>query len=302
MRVATRRVGACAREGGSGSLASRSGGDRSRILWHGATRSMRVASALVRAAPGGMPTSSWAWIVAAAGSDPARPTPMPTKTWACYFYCHRSVEDTAVTYLIDTGCGGWPGQLVVPVAKRQEVCAGRIESGRRRPSRTSRGCATRTTSCPGHPRSICDSRMTQPRCKIAPGAPGQEARGSFFIIAAGVEIVPGIPLARRPRRPAGLRGENWGEFSPKPTGIATTPGAMQSCTRSHALRGNAVFDALRRLSARRAAERPGRHSHGDRGNEFLSASARSLELGASHAPCERRNYPQAAGRCDRRQP
>ena len=78
-----------------------------------------------------------------------------------YFYCHRSVEDTAATYLIDTGCGGWPGQLVVPVAKRQEVCAGRIESGRRRPSRTSRGCATRTTSCPGHPRSICDSRTTR---------------------------------------------------------------------------------------------------------------------------------------------
>ena len=37
---------------------------------------------------------------------------------------------------------------------------------------------------------------------------------------------------------------------------------MESCTRSHALRGNAVCDALRRLSARRAAERPGRHSHG----------------------------------------
>ena len=31
----------------------------------------------------------------------------------------------AATYLIDAGCVGWPGQLVVPVAKRQEVCAGR---------------------------------------------------------------------------------------------------------------------------------------------------------------------------------
>ncbi len=41
--------------------------------------------------------------------------------------------------------------------------------------------------------------------------------------------------------------------------------------RSHALRGNAVFDAPRRKSRRRAAERQNEHSHAERGNENLVA-------------------------------
>ena len=56
-------------------------------------------------------------------------------------------------------------------------------------------------------------------------------------------------------------------------GIALNSGDLvRSCPRSHGPRGNAAFDAPRRpgTSPRRSeedAERPGRHSHGDRGNE-----------------------------------
>src|SRR4051794_13503406 len=43
-------------------------------------------------------------------------------------------------------------------------------------------------------------------------------------------------------------------------------------SRSHAPRGNAVFDALRRQFSRwrEAAERPGRHSHAEHGNEITT--------------------------------
>jgi hypothetical protein len=48
--------------------------------------------------------------------------------------------------------GGWPGQLVVRVAQRQEgtVTARPARLGEARPM-ASRGFAARTTSCPGHP-------------------------------------------------------------------------------------------------------------------------------------------------------
>jgi hypothetical protein len=63
--------------------------------------------------------------------------------------------------------------------------------------------------------------------------------------------------------------------------------------RSHALRGNAVLDAPRRpRGVTRDAERPGRHSHGDRGSECNESSCR-----VGQRRCARRNPPSGAVGC-----
>src|SRR4051812_24662469 len=102
---------------------------------------------------------------------------------------------------MDGASSGWPGQLVVRVAKRQDASGPAMRSraseapGATRPADRGAcpgafcGCAARTTSCPGHPAR----RMVDGQCRGDRVAPH---RNAARLDRAGKEVPASLPGGR----------------------------------------------------------------------------------------------------------